>query len=97
MAKNDFWDLSCRPYTQLKLKILKEYLDFWAKIFFSQASKHKDWKEYQDVYYIDCFAGRGKYHCNGQKDAIDGSPLIALKCASEFQQDKNYRTRTTKA
>ncbi len=22
MAKNDFWDLSCRPHTQLKLKIL---------------------------------------------------------------------------
>jgi len=46
MAKNDFWDLSYRPYTQLKLKILKKYLDFWARVFFSQASKHKNWKEY---------------------------------------------------
>ena len=91
MAKNDFWNLSCRPYTQLKLKILKEYLDFWARVFFSQASKHKNWREYQDIYYIDCFAGRGKYHCNGQKDVIDGSPLIALKCASEFQKNPKYK------
>lgn len=90
MSKNDFWDLSRRPYTQLKLKILKKYLDFWARVFFSQASKNKSFKNWQDVYYIDCFARRGKYHCNDQKDIIDGSPLIALKCASEFQQNKNY-------
>jgi len=91
MSKNDFWNLSCRPYTQLKLKILKEYLDFWARVFFSQASKNKDWKKYQDIYYIDCFAGRGKYHYNGQKDVINGSPLIALNCTSEFQKNPKYK------
>lgn len=90
MTKNDFWDLSHRPYTQLKLKILKEYLWIWAKIFFSTASKNKNWTAYQDIYYIDCFAGRGKYHCNGQKDIIDGSPLIALECALKFQQNQKY-------
>jgi len=90
MAKNDFWDLSHRPYTQLKLKILKEYLWIWAKIFFSTASKNKNWAAYQDIYYIDCFAGRGKYHYNGQKDIILGSPLIALECASKFQQNQKY-------
>lgn len=91
MTKNDFWNLSSRPYTQIKLRILKDYLDFWAKIFFSTASKNKTWKEYQDVYYIDCFAGRGKYHCNGQQDVINGSPLIAVECASVFQKNKNYK------
>ena len=90
MAKNDFWDLSRRPYTRLKLKILKEYLWVWAKIFFNTASKNKDWTGYQDIYYIDCFAGRGKYHYDGQKDIINGSPLIALECASKFQQDTKY-------
>jgi len=91
MIKNDFWDLSRRPYTQLKLKILKEYLDFWARVFFSQASKNKNFRKWQDIYYIDCFAGRGKYHCNGQKNIIDGSPLIALKCAVKFQKDPKYK------
>ncbi len=85
MPKNDFWDLTYRPYTQLKLKILEEYLKIWAKIFFSIANKKK-WAMYQKIYYIDCFAGRGKYHKGGRRDIIDGSPLIALKCASEFQQ-----------
>lgn len=90
MAKNNFWDLTYRPYTQLKLRILKEYLCAWAKIFFSIASKHKNWNKYQNIYYIDCFAGRGKYNCNNQKDTINGSPLIALECALTLQQDQKY-------
>jgi len=91
MSKTDFWDLTNRPYTQLKLRILKDYLREWVKIFFSTASKHKNWSGYQDIYYIDCFAGRGKYHYNGKKDVIDGSPLIALKHALHFQRDQRYQ------
>jgi len=90
MLKNDFWDLSRRPYTQLKLKILEEYLWKWAQIFFSIASKNKNWQTWQDIYYVDCFAGRGKYHCNGKENIITGSPLIALACALEFQQNQKY-------
>lgn len=85
MSKMDFWDLSHRPYTKLKLSIFQEYLEAWSKIFFSTASKHPDWEKYQDIYYVDCFAGRGKYHDNGLQDIIDGSPIRALKCALSFQ------------
>lgn len=88
---DNFWDLTHRPYTQLKLQILKEYLSAWAKIFFNQASAHKDWSNYQEVYYVDCFAGRGKYNLDGQKDVVNGSPLIALKCASELQKQPKYK------
>lgn len=90
MAK-DYWDLTNRPYTKLKLRILKEYLCFWAQIFFSQASKNKTWKNWQNIYYIDCFAGRGKYHNNKQQNIINGSPLIALECALGFQKNQKYK------
>jgi three-Cys-motif partner protein len=90
MTKHDFWDLTARPYTQLKLKMLEEYLQAWAKIFFSIAGR-QGYKNWQEIYYVDCFAGRGKYHKDGQKNAISGSPLIALKCALDFQQNPRYK------
>lgn len=90
MKKSNYWDLTYRPYTQLKLKILKEYLDFWARVFFSQASKHKNWKEYQTIYYVDCFAGRGKYHKDKKENIVNGSPLMALECALKFQRQQKY-------
>jgi len=92
MKNKNFWDISKRPYTQLKLKILNSYLcDCWAKIFFSQAEQHKDWRSWQKIYYIDCFAGRGKYHCGGKENCFNGSPLIALECAKRFQSNQRYK------
>lgn len=91
MVKNIFWDLTRRPYTQLKLKILHSYLcGCWAKIFFNKAFYHKNWKSWQEMYYVDCFAGRGKYDCDGKKNIINGSPLIALECAKKFQSIQKY-------
>jgi len=78
MAKNNFWDLTNKPQTKIKLNILKDYLSAWAIIFANQVWCKK-------VYYIDCCAGRGKYHDQGQKDVIDGSPLIALNIAKEIK------------
>lgn len=75
----DFWDLTNKPQTKIKLKILKDYLSAWAKIFANQ-------KWYNKIYYIDCFAGRGKYHDNGINDTIDGSPLIALNIARQIKE-----------
>jgi len=80
MSKNYFWDLTDKPQTKTKLKILKDYLNAWAIIFANQ-------KWCNSFYFIDCFAGRGKYHDDGKKNAIDGSPLIALNIA------KNIRLR----
>ena len=91
MPRNSLWDLTYRPYTLLKLKILEKYLQAWASIFFSTATRERGWKKYQEMYYIDCFAGRGKYHKDGKKNIIDGSPLISLKCASEFQKKQKNK------
>src|SRR4030042_2629236 len=88
MSQKNYWDLTNRPYTKLKLRILKEYLQAWASIIFNQAFTHK-WSKWQDVYYVDCFCGRGKYHNNGKENIIKGSPLIALECAENFQTKYN--------
>lgn len=91
MLKNNFWDITFRPYTQLKLKILKNYLRAWATIIFSKAAEHKEWVTWREIWYIDCFAGRGKYHKDNQNNVVDGSPLIALECANEFQKNLKYK------
>lgn len=83
MAKNmrkDYWDLTQRPHTELKLTILEEYVYFWADFLLKLGIKN-EWKTFQEIYYIDCFAGRGKYHKDGAEDSIPGSPLIGLNCA----------------
>ncbi|MDP3043048.1 MAG: three-Cys-motif partner protein TcmP [bacterium] len=78
MSKNDYWDLTNRPHTKLKLEIYKKYLDSWCAIFLNQ-------KYYEEVFIVDCFAGRGEYKEKG--DRADGSPLIAVKAAKKFQDD----------
>lgn len=73
MIKN-FWDITDKPQTKTKLKILSDYLCVWAKILASQ-------KWCDKLYFVDCFAGRGKYHNEGREDSVFGSPLIALEVA----------------
>ncbi|HUS59907.1 MAG TPA: three-Cys-motif partner protein TcmP [Nevskiaceae bacterium] len=84
MNKN-YWDLTDRPHTERKLKILEEYLYPWAKIIFNQWRKYGH-KNFKTAYYIDCFAGRGKYHKDAKPNSVNGSPLIALNCAEFFQK-----------
>lgn len=82
----NYWDLANKPQTKIKLKILNDYLSAWAKIFAKQ--------EYcEELYYVDCFAGRGKYNNEQQKDAINGSPLIALDIARNISV--NYHKKIT--
>lgn len=88
MAKNmkkEYWDLTERPHTVLKLKILEEYLNVWADFLLNMGLK-RGWKTYQDIYYVDCFAGRGKYHKDGVKDSFPGSPLLGLNCALKMNE-----------
>lgn len=87
MPKNDYWDLTNRPHTKLKLEIYKKYLDAWSVIFLTQ-------KYYEEVYIIDCFAGRGRYQENG--NLVDGSPLIAVKAAKKFQDTFNNKGNKNK-
>ncbi len=76
MATKNYWTLKERPHTKLKLEIYRKYLDSWCSIFKSQP-------HFNDVYIVDCFAGKGDYD-DGQSD---GSPLIAIKAAKKFQND----------
>jgi len=78
MAKIDYWDLKGRPHTKLKLEIYRKYLNSWCTIFSAQ-------KYYEEIYIVDCFAGRGWYDDYEDKKS-DGSPLIAVKAAKEFQE-----------
>jgi len=82
MSKNDYWDLANRPHTKLKLEIYKKYLDSWCSIFLNR-------KYYEEVFIVDCFAGRGEY--GGKGGQADGSPLIAIKAARKFQNDFNNK------
>lgn len=85
MNKN-YWDLTNRPHTERKLQILEAYIYPWARIIFNQWLK-KYWKTYKIAYFVDCFAGRGKYHKNEKLNSINGSPLIALECAKFFKEE----------
>jgi spore photoproduct lyase len=69
--KKDLFDQK-KPQTVSKHKIFENYLEPWAKIIANQ--------KWNDAYYIDAFAGTGKYIKTGEA----GSPVIAaqilLKC-----------------
>lgn len=78
MITDRFWDLTNKPQTKIKLNILKDYLAAWAIIFAKQPWCKK-------VYYVDCCAGRGKYHDQRQKDIINGSPIVALEIAKAIK------------
>lgn len=45
------------------------------------------------AYFVDCFAGRGKYHKDGQNDVISGSPLIGLEISLEVKRIKQKKGR----
>jgi three-Cys-motif partner protein len=79
--RSNFWDITNKPQTKTKLKILGDYLSAWAKILANQS-----WCK--EMYYVDCFAGRGKYHCDGKKDSVLGSPLMALEIARSIKEQK---------
>jgi len=59
--------------SQIKHVILQKYLPPWQSIL---GSAHKR------LCYFDCYAGPGIYELDG--NLVDGSPLIALRAASEY-------------
>lgn len=88
MSKKDYWDLTDRPHTKLKLEIYKKYLDSWCIIFENQS-----WC--QEVFIIDCFAGKGIY--KDGNNFVDGSPLITINAAKKFQKDFLKKAKKNKA
>ena len=59
--------------SRVKHQILTRYLPSWAVILGSA---------YDKLYYVDCFAGPGRYEFDG--DQVDGSPIIAINAGKDF-------------
>ena len=67
--------------SRIKHEILSKYLPSWAIILGSQ---------FDLLYYIDCFAGPGRYESDGV--TVDGSPVIAVKAGKAFaEKNRNKR------
>lgn len=70
MAKqNDIFNKGFDEGTQIKLHILRKYLQEWLPVFLSKKDKY--WK---DIFLYDLFAGGGK-----DTGGINGSPLIMVE------------------
>ena len=82
MTKDGIWDIKNRQQTQIKLDILRKYLKAWAIIIGSH---------FPSAYFIDCFAGRGKYHFGERKDCISGSPIIGIETSLEVRKIKQKK------
>lgn len=65
-----------KKHTEIKHIILSKYLEAWIRIL---------GVNYKKLYYIDCFAGRGKY-----EDGTNGSPIIALQSAKKMKKNFYY-------
>jgi spore photoproduct lyase len=64
-----------KEHTRVKHNILKKYLGAWIKIL----GKHFD-----RIIFVDGFAGIGRYYDKTTNSFVDGSPVIAIKTASEL-------------
>lgn len=82
MTKDDIWDIKNRQQTQIKLDILKKYLKAWAIVVGSY---------FPQAYFVDCFAGRGKYHWGEEKDKVPGSPIIGIETSLEVRKIKQKK------
>jgi len=66
-----------KQVSRIKHRILEKYLPAWAIILGSANAR---------LCYFDCFAGPGRYEMGGE--AVDGSPIIAVKAAKEVISKK---------
>jgi len=77
-----------KEQTELKLKILRNYIAPWASILFKQAKKIG---RRQHLLYIDGFCGPGMYYEDENRNSyVDGSPIIVANIANELiEQDSD--------
>lgn len=83
-SKN-LWDITHKPSTKTKLKILRKCFDVWLTIWNKQDWIANEW------YIMDLFAGRGKYIDN--KKVVSGSPLIFLEAILTKKDELKKRNR----
>lgn len=75
VSKNkNLWDISQRPHTKAKLRMLRDIFNIWLTIW--NAPRQQKWIA-KEWYVVDLFAGKGSY--TGEKKEILGSPLVFLK------------------
>jgi len=70
----DPWDVTERPHTKEKLRLLGDYFGRWLTIW--NAAKQRQWAS-RDWYVIDLFAGQGRYM--DSETHVNGSPLVYLE------------------
>lgn len=74
-----------KQVSRIKHAILERYFPLWAMILGS-AHRH--------LCYFDCYAGRGRYEFQGE--AVDGSPIIAVRAAKGFAESRtNHKLSLT--
>lgn len=73
MSHGSFEPQHLKRVSRIKHEILTKYLPSWARILGSAFDR---------LYYIDCFAGPGRYEADNQ--LVDGSPVIAAKAGKDF-------------
>ncbi|HUI93048.1 MAG TPA: three-Cys-motif partner protein TcmP [Chitinivibrionales bacterium] len=66
-------------WSEVKLSIIKEYVDAYTKIMAGQKYQFK-------CIYVDAFAGAGKHVSKQTGEIIDGSPVNALKIKNKFHE-----------
>lgn len=77
--KDDYWDITNRPSTKMKLEILRGIFHVWLTIWNKQNWASNEW------YVLDLFSGRG-YYKDGEL-LVSGSPFVYLEKIKE-RRDK---------
>ncbi|MDP2182607.1 MAG: three-Cys-motif partner protein TcmP, partial [Actinomycetota bacterium] len=78
---DDPWDITNRPHTKAKLRLLRDYFSRWTTIW--NAPKQRVWAD-RTWYVVDLFAGRGSYSDDDQE--VSGSPLVYLECIARQEK-----------
>lgn len=75
---DDPWDITNRPHTKAKLRLLRDYFTRWVIIW--NGPRQRTWAS-ATWYVIDLFAGKGSYTDDGE--TVSGSPLVYLECIED--------------
>ncbi|MBE0418270.1 MAG: three-Cys-motif partner protein TcmP [Coriobacteriia bacterium] len=75
----DPWDVSERPHTKAKLRLLSDYFGRWLIIW--NGPRQREWAA-KDWYVIDMFAGQGRYR--DADGTVRGSPLVYLERVNDM-------------
>jgi three-Cys-motif partner protein len=73
-TSRDPWDITERPHTRAKLRLLSDYFNRWLVIW--NGARQREWAS-REWFVLDMFAGQGQY-VDGDT-TVAGSPLVYLE------------------